>query len=785
MKFETKKFVKKITAVASAALMTMMPISGALATADLSALTSTFITEGEFDTYIAVGTCTWNTAITCENSAGMAKDIAGAIEVAAAFAQQAKTTSATSGTAVLERNTTAGHLNNSYSAIGAGNEAQEWISTSTGFSWIANKTVTNSTNDEFANVTGKLSVTGSGLYQKEDGRVYIGPGAIIYNLTFNSDLGTTGNKGVGNATKGIPFPDGQEYQIINYTSDGNEQNVTLGALESITAELNTAYDIGDSGVTVEITAATETPQARMLIKEADGTVLVDNKYWSEGGSYSSDALGITINLKTLKVLTDGTVDAVIDWTTSTLKLLDSDSVTRESSTWPNWTIHIGDLNDEISSIAWKYYNQLGTYVNAGSELQLLGGFFKVTTAALKINSTTKDTIIVTVNDGSSATTGTGFEVTFTDENDSLHYVDLGLIQDRTFSTATNETTFTWLENRVWKLECIGDGSQLNLSNSVMWSYPHPDLVIDNGTPFVIDATHGNITGYTVFANVTWDTDAAAASGCVSRKVNLTVMDFTSDVNMPIINNSLVYNLTAVTEGLWQSSPSSLNGTLTLTENNTDTVTITWTSGDIALASGVDTTDLINTIASVGSTIYTIDWGTKLTRVSGTQVIIEYPDAPRIGDISLGKVDKVQYNLTAGEYSSRLDVTLASAGGTAETVNAIAIGLAKLDTEITTSTLAKPIILVGGPAVNQLVKSLVDENKSRASADYEVDRAYVELVENAFNNKTAMVIAGYAGKDTRLAAQVVASQALGVDMGLTGTNSTLNTAGATYSDVTVV
>ncbi len=102
----------------------------------------------------------------------------------------------------------------------------------------------------------------------------------------------------------------------------------------------------------------------------------------------------------------------------------------------------------------------------------------------------------------------------------------------------------------------------------------------------------------------------------------------------------------------------------------------------------------------------------------------------------------------------------------------------------------PVILIGGPSVNALVKELADANKTWASSDYAENRAIIDLIADAFaTGKDALVIAGYAGKDTRLAARVVASEILYPDtLSVDFTNKTrviLNTGVTEYTDVTEV
>jgi hypothetical protein len=290
-------------------------------------------------------------------------------------------------------------------------------------------------------------------------------------------------------------------------------------------------------------------------------------------------------------------------------------------------------------------------------------------------------------------------------------------------------------------------------------------------------THGNVSGWTGWINVTWNT----TNVCNGNKINLTLINMSSNAGHPL-NTSLSYAQTSA----WSAYQ---NGTLTLNQTLASAtgkrVNVIWQDGSINKIEYPEDNGFGDTLKTAGESEYTPTWGTWVSRDSSSQVSMMYPEAMRIGKLAVGRVAKTNYTLNSDEYNSVLDVTLVSAGGDSVAMNNIAIGLAKLDTEITSSSLDKPIVLLGGPNVNQLTNELAAAGSTKTASEFEMDRAYVDLVEDAFNSMTALVIAGYAGPDTRKAAQVVASQVLGQDMGLTGTSVTLNTAGATYSDVTVV
>jgi hypothetical protein len=756
----TKRVFKKITAIAGAALMAGVSVGAAAA--DLSSLSSTFITSGDFDSYVVLGTSGGS------NVLGFAKDVAGSIVVASAFAQQARTTASASGSATLSRNLTTGYLNNSYLAIGASapSAAKNWVSATDGFSWMVNSTVQNSSDHDVANVTAKLSMNPSKLTLTDEGVYQLSNQGFVYNLTFNSDQSTSGNQGVGNNTKNIPFPDGNAYQITNWTASGSSINVTLGDFTEVTATTGTVYSVGSTGATFEIMGYSDSDNTlRVKVLDSAGAQLAYDYF--EGGDeiYSDD--DFTLNLNEFHT-PGGVIDAVLAWTTSSLKLLNGKS----HSSWPNWTIRMTNDADGISSIAWEYRNQVPGYIelSPGTSLSLLDDFFNLVVEGLEINSTDELTTTVTVKDATSSS----WEVSFIDENNSIHYVDLTM-ESGTFGSGTNnDTSFTWLDNIQWQFECIDDGTKVNITNVGQGS--GSEFQVDNMTPFDINWSQGNLTGYSVTANMTWQ-------GCKSGKFNLTVVNFTTDAGYPL-NDSMVYALDDVVDTKWSNvSASAINGTLTISEPNGDEITFDWVGGDIK-SDGVDTTDSSDVVPSSGDSIYTTDWGSYITRDSSSQLTVVYPDSYRIGKASVGREGVKEYTLAEDEYSSDLDVTLVSGTGESVSINNIDVGLAKLDSEVTTSSLSKPVILIGGWSVNSLVSDLVDAGSINTS-DLASGRALVQLVSSAFNSQSALVIAGYSGDDTRMAAQVVASHVLGTDMGLTGSKAILNTDVSDYSSVTVI
>ena len=163
-----------------------------------------------------------------------------------------------------------------------------------------------------------------------------------------------------------------------------------------------------------------------------------------------------------------------------------------------------------------------------------------------------------------------------------------------------------------------------------------------------------------------------------------------------------------------------------------------------------------------------DWGMIATYDNENKdtLDVKYPEERVIADVWIAP--------------SGASATAATSG--AVNVNYInaATGVARTDADFAAAVPTKNVILIGGPSVNELVKDLADANKTMVASAYAADSAIVQLVADAFGSNDALVIAGYASKDTKLAGQVVAANLLQGQFSdkMTGSKVTINTAGAT-------
>ncbi len=107
----------------------------------------------------------------------------------------------------------------------------------------------------------------------------------------------------------------------------------------------------------------------------------------------------------------------------------------------------------------------------------------------------------------------------------------------------------------------------------------------------------------------------------------------------------------------------------------------------------------------------------------------------------------------------VDITVKSAGATGKEAAGIPLGIAKLDTEVTSADKSNyNLVLVGGPVANTVVNDLVASGKLTekiTNDDPGEGKGKVVVVDNAFDTgKVAVVVAGSDRKGTRAAAQLL-------------------------------
>lgn len=160
-------------------------------------------------------------------------------------------------------------------------------------------------------------------------------------------------------------------------------------------------------------------------------------------------------------------------------------------------------------------------------------------------------------------------------------------------------------------------------------------------------------------------------------------------------------------------------------------------------SGLNQLRATNEDLYVGTTIY----GTLLqldSDSSGGDLTVYYPR------------EQVYYNVFVGPATAGTGVGGGEGTIVGEAINPIAVGAAILDTEAAALVGTSNLIVVGGPCANEVAMELMG-NPADCAAGFTLGEGRLKLFENP-NGTVSLLVAGYSGADTRLAARVLASYA---------------------------
>jgi hypothetical protein len=136
-----------------------------------------------------------------------------------------------------------------------------------------------------------------------------------------------------------------------------------------------------------------------------------------------------------------------------------------------------------------------------------------------------------------------------------------------------------------------------------------------------------------------------------------------------------------------------------------------------------------------------NYGASLVSASQTQVVIDIPKAENYVDVLLGREAGAG---TSGSVVSKTPIQITS-------------DVAKLDTEVNTAALTTDVVVMGGPAVNQLAATLLGKTYPAHGADSGIPQnaALVKVFQNAFGaGHVAVLIAGWDAPQTDLAVAAI-------------------------------
>jgi hypothetical protein len=760
-KMNLKKTVKKIAAIAGSATMLGATMFGAIAAADLSTLTDKtgasefYTTNGELNAFIAVGA---GAAVT---------DVAGAIDLAAAFAQKA-TLGGEGGGALVAKNVTPGYLQSSgltdSVALGASTQAETFQSTTTGFDWLLNETVV--FNDTSYFIEEKISTSGLNSMSTDSLYYYwYTQGGIKYNISCNETMKVNFD--------GFTIA-GSTYEIVGL--DTTNDIVELGQLQPVEGvNIGESVPIGTGGVTAKLDDVRQTQtawKAVFSIYDESGNLAESNIQKEPGATYTNTTLGITLKVDTLYRDANDVWNIDFQWTESSVKIKGTETASNMTTTiFPGYYSKIGWDGAGVQWVSFETFgdsfdNRFPTATfGPGDTADVFGEYFKVIYESVRIGPDTSvdegtETTVQILDSLQGSATAVTPELIFTDHRgqqvsvDIIKFENVGTVGGG-FSqpiTPTSEATYAFRYFNTGEIE--------------VWD-------ITSGQTFLQNLTAGQDNDF--WAN---ETDAGAfelminATGATPdvAKFNITLYSFTSNATTPLFDN-ITYSWDDG-EFVWQ-----------LTQP--DSVVIQYKINDSAFTVGGTEPEYDN--------FYTA-WGTQVAQQSGRKVFT-VPELQRVGKIAVGRTTEQTDTVAVGGEIGNTGWVLRSGGGESP-VWAFAgptdQGVSKLDSEYTNNA---PVILVGGPLANNLVKTLVDAGDALVDANGTglvpaANHAYVELVEDAFGTYDALIIAGYGAEDTRMASKVVASQILhGTPLGsaFEGTLLTLKTSGtgvSTIGDVTV-
>ncbi|MBR9678957.1 MAG: S-layer protein [Nanoarchaeota archaeon] len=816
-KLKIKRTAKKLAAVGTGALVAGMTLTGAAFAADLSGLPAPIVSSGAFDAYVVVGT----------NAATI--DVAGAIELSTAFGQLATTTTGAEGQATLEVEVFTGET---LAAMNVDNTVAEPLYHSDA-NWegttytaansnlnILNDVVFSGTDNEAYNATISLKVDDDFVeITKENLALRINASTDsdnVIEITLTTNRTTTAKFLEGDSINWF----GTLFEIVDLTTDGN---VTLGNTETVTAYKDESFTIGGQTFTLKQVA-----DATVVILDANSDIQYINSTYSTIGTIQLKTTGIQ-NVPGYEKVTFETIESSFTFAVGDVFPVNSGA---DGFIVDSMTVNITDPN--IDSAIVLRNNESYTLTSKTDKASIIAGLeFSYTD-----NTGNANTLKTTLADGGTGQINisetNGVTITFDPIDDPIN-TELDIVGDiaslpgalfKTYNAGTEQlTTVTDLTNTMsvnitsssdalyivdggtsyFEMKMLGVGNE-----SITWYYPDVNTSISRPTSWVQ-------LGY----NINWTTPSGVVVDTALNTTRVAAVRIDIDASTYYGRNDVSWAAAKFSDYGAKISWSGSSVTVTEPNGNSltaligfktnddayfnekaslkyNSVTLTATGNTTSGTYKYQTTDydsLIGFWSNLGSVAgrYTIN-GTFIDQTIA-MVISQKELSVGIGAVA-PQTKTLDTDETTSTYANshvfgNTTVTLVSGAGSSVTVNKVTPGFAKLDADITTTTLAKPVVLVGGSSVNTLVKNLID-NGLMSFTDLIAQgegHAQIDLVENAFNSQTALVIAGYTGTDTLMAARAVTGAMLnGQPFGFTTHNVTsllLNTGVTAVNDVAVV
>jgi hypothetical protein len=815
-----KRTIKRIAALAGGAAMMGATFAGALA--QIEDLPMPFVTDaGVFDAYVVVGTLGWNpnVAFNAQAATNLAGDVSVGIDVGAAFAQRASTGAGGGGGGTISGGKLIEQPGNAFGyteeiedidAIYGDDDLpdllkDERFKESKGAS---NNDLEYTQRIEFATGTGTL-IVGEDTESDNDraGQYLFFAGGVdptwTYTINFDKDVVYDDTS---SATADADFEGsritilGRQYTILDVTlalGVIDEIEMVSGAVEATQGEYTTQtytlngndYEVeviivSDSALTAKFRINGETTDALAegdTYELADGTEIIVTEVLPNEGSEAAGADQVTFFLGANKVTLQAGDEVLIndedidDWST-TVTIVDAGGAMEEIS------ITVSPDDDHfLAAGEWlidPIFGNWGIYL-AGFETGA-SEEIKATTSGddgkltVYNNNNKKLDFIVFHDDGSG-------DVVFGDEDffglvedgDGTATADWAMLVDDTDDEGGTDGSAN---------TCDGDCEGIMLL-----------AVSATGEAHLIEVTDINAGDATVdlkdwTTGKTYDDEDADGVETIDLGFMTIILDVDSPSNGAIEAVSINEFDTAVGVAEFLTSQNAL-------------VTLTGTGvANVAIApdEGAEAADDFDFEEDTGLDDVEID-------LLSVDVFPEEEDSDwSIGAYDGGSVwgnwwrwnNEDKNSLTVTSYAElRDDIGVAGnvyiapvgatvSGGTSGAVNInyfnAATGVSRTDADFAAADPTKNVVLIGGPAVNELVNNLAVAGDTWTADQYPADAAIIQYVADAFGTRDALVVAGYAAKDTKLAGQVLAANLLQGQFAdqMTGDMVQINTAGAT-------
>jgi hypothetical protein len=813
---EMKRKVNKIVKIAAGALagtaMLGSVFSGAFAAMSLAQLPSPFINDaGQFDAYVVVG------------EAAKVDDVVAGLDVAAAFAQKAVSAAGSTGTTdVLGGDAWLVDKSGDHMALSDFAEQLGSVTKSEIPTLLKGGSVSTDSGDY--SYDEYLALPGNGNSSAWSGAKFVfdrdskdstnvpheylkfakDVPAYTYKMAFSSAMKATKDSttlhltDLENEKLNIL---GKEYTVTKALVDSNNVKLTLelmGGSNEVTQDAYTTqtYTVGGKEYTVKITSlgtgsgTGNVLKATMIVngetlsglkegdskKLSDGTEIgVKTLIQVDAGKAASDQVTFYLGADKLTLIDGNITDSSFGGTKYKVGAVEVDGTdVMIAGSYSSNTYSIG-------TIAVKYTPSDDVYVPAGSKLsdkvdagKVFGGFdfqfqglttpakeeikfYKANDYEYKMKYTAKD--------------GATFDnVLFVRTNvTELGGVDLGAGQGTSFhkfglvsGTAVGDEEYFYVTR--------GEYSHIFQLKDVTSEQVE---VLDKNTGETVKVSYTGTTGVMYFKGYT------VALTAINDTANSVKVDMTDSTTGPYLYTQ---DGAKITFGGFTAATDvdTVNLTTEKLEGGAtgDSIVVKLYNNGLTSSGYLDTSFVsatgVSALVGIGDT----------SKYAGYSTYGVYIEDDQTSDANVIKMVYPDDQLYAKMYVTGAKVTVSKATTGAVTINYInaATGIGKTDTEV--GTPSKNVILVGGPYANKLVGQLADAGKATKAADYKVDTALVELVENAFGSNDALIVAGYSAADTKLAGKVLAAR-LGPDAKfsdkMTGTKAVLSTKGVSTID----